>query len=399
MDTKNDTKSIEKIIYVILGFIAISTMVNTPGIGYGYGLVYIVFLYAAYRFRPLEAATLFGVAHVIGLIVMITSKAIFLTVALASTILRPLVAGVVSWTRIRRGLGFTEVAVLVAMLDSIIALSIAILYYGDNGIHVGLTPYEVILAIYALPLIKAVEERAGSILIIVSMAAIPLYILSVYAFLSIVGVLAASLSAVLAYKSLKEGGRTVYSYLALIVILTGIILGGAPLQYNAKVMLYPFNPVSYTGHRWMQVDTDEGCPRVDNVFGEVYDPERLRIVDTCMFVEGTVVGAPKIVDDGDYVFDVRVDQGYKDTLSLGSWILRRGTIHIEVVPGDYFEVLAGLGGVCPGDRVRVTGVFVVDTDHGLWSEIHPAYRIEVLKKGSEVDWPDCIKGMNPTESD
>ena len=393
-----DTRSVEKIIYVILGAIAISTMVNAPGIGYGYGLVYVTLLYAAYRFKPLGAATLFGAAHVLASIAMVLSKSIFLSVALASTILRPLVAGIISWIRLRRGLGFMEVAVLAVMLDSIIALSIAILYYGDNGIHVGLTPYEVILAIYALPLIKAVERKARTILLIIaSIAVILLYALSVYAFLSIIGVLAASLSAILVYMGIKEDKGGVYPYLALVVVLAGLILGGVPIQYNSKTMFYPFNPTSYTEHRWMQVDTGGECPRVNNVFEEVYDPERLRIVDTCTTIEGVVVGAPRIVDDGDYVFDVKVDQGYEDMLSLGSWVLRRGTIHVEVVPGDYFEVLGDIEGVCPGDRVRVTGVFVVDTDHGLWSEIHPAYRVELLERGSAETWPDCIKGMEPTE--
>jgi len=41
-------------------------------------------------------------------------------------------------------------------------------------------------------------------------------------------------------------------------------------------------------------------------------------------------------------------------------------------------VLKGLN-LKPGDRIMVTGVFVLDTDHGWWSEIHPAWKIEKIE--------------------
>jgi hypothetical protein len=74
-------------------------------------------------------------------------------------------------------------------------------------------------------------------------------------------------------------------------------------------------------------------------------------------------------------------------LSIGSIILRHRTIHIEVVPADQEKVLGPIGGVCPGDVVKITGVFVIDTDHGMHSELHPAYKIEILSRRQNATWP------------
>jgi hypothetical protein len=58
-------------------------------------------------------------------------------------------------------------------------------------------------------------------------------------------------------------------------------------------------------------------------------------------------------------------------------------------------VLGPIGGVCPGDVVKITGVFVIDTDHGMHSELHPAYKIEILSRGQNATWPQCIINIPP----
>ena len=52
--------------------------------------------------------------------------------------------------------------------------------------------------------------------------------------------------------------------------------------------------------------------------------------------------------------------------------MRHGHIHVEIVPHDQGNVI--IPG--KGDYIMVTGAWVIDTDHGSWSEIHPAWHIE-----------------------
>ncbi len=388
-------RAISYVLYVIASVAAISTMVNAPGIFYGYGLVYVSALYAIMRYSPRIAAMLFGLSHFLSLPVLLGSKAIFEIVAFASFLLRTPLVYLLARLRVSRGLGYLSIASLLALLDTIIALSIAILYYGDDGIHVGFTPYEFILALYAYPLVQYSSSRKTALQTLPSTLVVLVYILGVYAFFSAPAVLAATTSlAILVYSSRKKLLPRVPSLVATTILVVGILLGGAPLKYNLEVISYPFKPSSWSEARWAQEKPGLGCPPTSNVFNETHSPPRLRIVDTCRVVEGVVTGAPRIVDDGDYVFDILPTENHRDTLSVGSTILRKNGLHIEVVPGDHFEVLEPVGGgVCPGDYVRIVGVFVVDTDHGMWSEIHPAYRIEVLARNTTELWPDCIRGV------
>jgi hypothetical protein len=111
-----------------------------------------------------------------------------------------------------------------------------------------------------------------------------------------------------------------------------------------------------------------------DVFQYVWGPSRLRIIDTCVTIRGVVVSEIRVAEDGDITFDMKPDDRYRHMLSIGSHILRKGAIHVEIVPHDQDRV------VVPekGDYIEVTGAFVVDTDHGSWSEIHPAWNITIL---------------------
>jgi hypothetical protein len=88
-----------------------------------------------------------------------------------------------------------------------------------------------------------------------------------------------------------------------------------------------------------------------------------------------VVSEITVSSDGDTTFKLEPDTRYTYMLSIGSIILRKGNIHIEIVPADKDTV------VIPekGDYIEVTGVWVVDTDHGSYSEIHPAWKIVILE--------------------
>jgi len=184
---------------------------------------------------------------------------------------------------------------------------------------------------------------------------------------------------------------------ALVVAVAGLALGGQALAYNASVAFYPFKPSSWGPQRWAE-PPGQACPAVGNVFKYTHDPSRLRIIKPCATITGRVVGAPKIDDDGDYAFDM-IPSGESleslglDSLGVGNELLRKGHLHVEVVPHDHFRALGPVGGgVCPGDVVRVTGVLVADTDHGMWVEVHPALNITLVERASPKPWPDCIRG-------
>ncbi len=385
-------------LYIVLATIGISLMVNAPGLFYGYGPVFVAMVYAAWAFPPATGAILFGVSHAAALGVLLPSKSIFPIVAFASLFLRTpfiYIAGVV---REKRGLFASGLFLLAA--DVLIALSIALLYFGDNGIHVSLAIYEAFLLpfAYAVYIYSRQETMIlRSLGLLGSLAALTAYYLSVYAFPSppgIVGGLVA-LALLLGFHS-RLASATPAQSIALLVIsllvpLIGLGLGGGPLAYNVKAAFYPFNPLSWSEDRWKQLSPE--CPPASNVFNETYDPERLRIIDTCRVVEGVVIGPPFITGDGDYCFDLEPSPQYKGMLSIGSIVLRKSRLHIEIVPADQEKLLSQLGGgLCPGDRVRVKGVFVIDTDHGLWAEIHPVITIEVLERASNQTWPECVIG-------
>ena len=175
--------------------------------------------------------------------------------------------------------------------------------------------------------------------------------------------------------------------IGIVVAVVGLILGGSALQANLKTSLYPFEPQSWSTERWIQ--SNSSCIPRANVFEDTHTPARLRIAGTCVEAVGVVRIPPFIAGDGDYCFDIIPEN--KELLAVGNYVLRKGGLHVEVVPADQEKVLGEIGGVCPGDVVRVRGVWVVDTDHGMWAEIHPAEKIEIVK-GSKERWPECVMG-------
>ena len=385
-------------LYVILAFAGISLMANAPGILVGYGLVYAAMYYAVLAFPPALAAALFAAAHTAALAVIVETKAAFALVPAASLALRTPLVYIAA--RLRGRLGALGEAFLLAGVDQLVALTIAILYYGNDGIHAGLAIYELLLAPYAYYAYHYTLEAqrrswASALGLTASLAGLAAYYFGAYAFLSTPSLAAGAAAAlVLGAAVARPGGAAALgaAALALAVAASGLALGGMPLSYNLKVSLYPFEPHSWGPQRWAQSSAGP-CPAIGNVFMYTHDPARLRIVEGCVTVTGKVVGAPKIEDDGDYCFDLKVTNSSGVILSLGNEVLRRGALHVEVVPHDHFRVLGPLGGgVCPGDIVRVTGVYVVDTDHGMWAEVHPAYNITVLRRASASPWPDCLRG-------
>ena len=116
---------------------------------------------------------------------------------------------------------------------------------------------------------------------------------------------------------------------------------------------------------------DNGCATGDPMQG-VYAPSRLKILDPCLTVTGTVRNDIVNAQDGDITFGLYLSDADKQRLVNDVNIANYdGALHIEIVPQDQARVATPK----PGDRVTVTGPWVTDLAHG-HNEIHPAFKIE-----------------------
>ncbi|MGB9729746.1 MAG: hypothetical protein ACP5GU_08660 [Thermoprotei archaeon] len=396
MNSTNYRRLLLNVIFVIIGGLAITTMVNAPLIFVGYGFIYVVMLLASWIYRPLTAATMVLITLLIALPFYIFTSSIFLIVVVLSIILRPILTYLTSYINLRYG--HLTSALFLSLFESLIVLSIAISYYGDDGIHTGFTIFSILL----LPFVYAIfysmkSSRDKYITTFASLISLFSYYLALYAFFALLTLLLSILSLIILLFWIKN--KHVSKILnnlpkvAFVLGVIGLILGGQAVFYNASAAFYSFIPANWNSEaRWSQHNLSL-CPSQNNVFLATHDPERLRIINTCVSVIGIVSNDIEHPSDGDFTFDLIPISQNVSTLTIGSYLLRHGRLHIEVVPADQHSVLDPIGGgVCPGDRVKVTGVLVIDTDHGLWSEIHPAYSIQIINRSTNTTWPSCIIG-------
>jgi hypothetical protein len=390
----NWTKTLWKIIFVIIGGLAAATMVNAPLIFIGYGLIYVIMLLASWMYRPSIAALLVFIALLIALPFYFFTSAIFLIVALLSTILRPIITYFTSHINLRYG--HLTSALFLSLLETFIVLTIAISYYGDDGIHTGFTIFSILLLPFTYAIFYSLKANSDKYMAtLASISSLISYYLSLYAFPALSTLILAVLSLIIILYWIKnKSALKPLPKIALILSIIGLLIGGQAIAYNATTAFYSFIPANWNPEtRWAQHNPNL-CPLQNNVFSATHDPARLRIVSTCVSVIGVVSGDIAHFSDGDFGFDLIPISQNISTLTIGSYILRHGRLHIEIVPADQHSVLNPIGGgVCPNDIVKVTGVLVIDTDHGLWAEIHPTYNIQIINRTTNTTWPSCIIGQ------
>ena len=287
--------------------------------------------------------------------------------------MRPLVAFLSGLAAARWGRPAAVLAL--PLLESLAAVTAGILYYGEDAVHVGLSVYAAVPAALALAALYAWERSRwlGLLGFTGSLA----YMAGVVFFPSPAAPLGAAATAAAVAAAAWPRGRLLLGFAAVVLLAAALALGGSGLWANISILSYPLKPSSYSQERWSVACMGRG----DAMMG-VHDPERLRIVHACVAVRGVVASPPFLADDGDYCFDLRVDWGNATPLlSTGNLVMRRGMLHVEIIPRD-LGILRGLGGgLCVGDVVEVVGVHVVDTDHAQWAEIHPALEVRLLRRG------------------
>ena len=157
-------------------------------------------------------------------------------------------------------------------------------------------------------------------------------------------------------------------------IAVGVLLTFVALFIAAKLR-YPGKPTLKLAA--------ENCNA--DLWKHVYSPERLRVIEACTAVEGRVVSVHRAAD-GD--LHIGLDPEQKSILNLTNVMHAQRHLIVEVVC-DHPSVKNQAGPACEGfastitapnigDRVRVIGAYVTDSDNG-WNEIHPVTRIEILR--------------------
>ena len=123
----------------------------------------------------------------------------------------------------------------------------------------------------------------------------------------------------------------------------------------------------------------------------VYNPDRLRVLDPCISVTGTVEKVTKEVD-GDYHVRFRLDQEFVSLLDEKNISEQHGGLVLELIcqgkvrqadavdpcnryDGPHFEPEIG-------QRYLVWGTYVHDADHG-WNELHPVSFMQPIPTISE----------------
>lgn len=124
----------------------------------------------------------------------------------------------------------------------------------------------------------------------------------------------------------------------------------------------------------IQTNSDQNC-RQGNVLDGVDRQARFKVLSTCETAVGIVHDMSK-QDDGDYQFNLEVNDQYKKLLNHANNNQVNGMLVIEIIPKDQNSNLVQIPK--DGDKIESIGAWVTDTPHG-WNEIHPAWKVTILK--------------------
>ncbi|MER3602023.1 MAG: hypothetical protein C4339_04800 [Nitrososphaerota archaeon] len=367
----------------LLVFGCATTMGNTPYPLAGYGLGAFGLFLSGLLLGPSAAALSVAAGQGLAAYVLYATRSIFLLVAVASVPVRALQA--FAFARLRARLGVLGAGSLASLLGAFLASLLAVLYYGEGGLSAAFAFMDVLYLYPAYLAHRYVSVRAPRLsakAVGLSLLALGLYLtfLSASTYLLpaalFLGLALLASSSALLIKGFRTKPALALLVLGLALMPPALLASGQAYAMAMRAAHYPFFLDSLQGAQWQQRSLLAIC-RGGDVSEGVYDPQRLRVLSTCYVAAGRVVGiisnqGPST--DGDFIIDIVPEQGLADVLTLGSLLLRGGTIHVEVVPKDQPGLLAHLD-LKPGDRVVVIGALVLDTDHGWWTEIHPAWAI------------------------
>jgi len=127
----------------------------------------------------------------------------------------------------------------------------------------------------------------------------------------------------------------------------------------------------------MQTNPDKVNCRQGNIFDGVTRQARFTVLSTCGRVVGKVHDMKGTKEnDGDYQFNLALEQSYRKLLNQVNNNRVNGMLVIEIIPNDQNSSLVQIPK--NGDRIQAYGAWVTDNLAGGWNELHPAWKVKIL---------------------
>jgi hypothetical protein len=152
----------------------------------------------------------------------------------------------------------------------------------------------------------------------------------------------------------------------------------------AQTTTTPAQPSAATTSTRSASARPSGCDPA--LWQHIYHPYRLHVISACRTVTGTVEDVRQEAD-GDTHILLKLDPRYAGLVNAGNINSEHGDLLPETICAgsvSQADAVAACRGftstvrsVSAGDRILVTGSYVLDADHG-WMEIHPVSRITVI---------------------
>lgn len=378
----------------VLAFITSLTVGNVPYYFFGYGLSALGMLVAGLLLDPLEGTAVYFIANTAALGLVAYTQSAFTLLVVGAMIVRPI--QVFTLARLRDRMWHMGAMLSVVIEGTAVATILGLAFYGGQASGTPLTFFDAFFVLPAYLMAKALRgARPGGALLAGAVLLSTLGVFMAASAFPIPPALAASallLSAsawvIMSHKASKRIAAMVF-VTALVLVPMTLATSPLALSQDSRNAFYPLYPDSLSESQWVQTNSSSICMQ-GNLAGEgtihngVWGPQRLRVIDTCVTLSGTVVGiAPQYgpSNDNDFGIDIRLNAQYAKYLSVGSIVVGGGLMHVEVVPSQQTSLAGVLASLKPGDRVIVTGSLVLDTDHGYGAEIHPAWSIIAAPPG------------------
>lgn len=173
----------------------------------------------------------------------------------------------------------------------------------------------------------------------------------------------------------------------IVIFLLAIILAGRVLYIRSRQVIH--FPENSSSNPVTRTDSSSIDPCDPSLWNHIYNSYRLQIIKECITVTGTV-DAVNDEKDGDEHILLRLDAGQENLLNDKNISEQKGDLVLEpvcvneVTQADAIVPCSGyLNNVqIPelGDKVNVTGTYVLDKEHD-WMEIHPVTCITITGKG------------------
>jgi cell division protein YceG involved in septum cleavage len=153
------------------------------------------------------------------------------------------------------------------------------------------------------------------------------------------------------------------------IMIIAIILSAVGIYLYERV----FGPQTV-----IQTNSDKVNCRQGNIFDGVTRQARFTVLSTCEKVIGIVHDMKGTKEpDGDYQFNLALEQPYKRLLNYVNNNRVNGMLVIEIIPRDqisnpYVQIPRN------GDRIEAYGAWITDNLAGGWNELHPAWKVKIL---------------------